>query len=191
QCARAGKRRGACGGPGIAALRPRRCPPRASPRSPRPPHPPRRKRPPCRRRIAVRNRRRLRAPEDHRTARGIGLEPDSGTGGSADSVINAEQKNQAPEHRDSKKIGGLINSNIRRSLWSRLVRSAHTAIASRDRRKRWMPPISVFSFGKFDRMPSQDSLDAVELVMAFEEAFGERIPDRPLNEAEYEARSAN
>ena len=65
-----------------------------------PAHPPRRKRQPAGRRVAVRDRRGFRAPQDHRATGSFRLEPDRRGRGAAHSAFDAESEDQAPEHRD-------------------------------------------------------------------------------------------
>ena len=63
---------------------------------------------PAGRRIAVRDRRGFRAPQDHRATGSLRLEPDGGGRGAADPAFDAESEDQAAEHRDPETHGGLI-----------------------------------------------------------------------------------
>ena len=64
-------------------------------------------------RVAVRDRRRFRAPRDHGETRSLRLEPDRHRRSLPHSAVDAESEDQAPEHRDQE---ARRVSALRRSL---------------------------------------------------------------------------
>ena len=110
QRARAGERGGARRGAGHCAGRAGRRAARLPASGRGPAHPPGRERPAARRRLAVRDRGRLRAPRDYGAPGSRRLEPDRSRREPARAAFHPQSEDQAAEHRDPEEISQPLTS---------------------------------------------------------------------------------